>query len=130
MSMEIAGLGTFEVLAFQWGASNSGTLLSGGGGAGKANIQDLSVTKYTDTFSPALMEAITSGQHFQRATLTFAPQSGKSSLVLEVSPVLVTSLAMGGQSADTRLTENLSLGFARFRYSYGQASTESDITKG
>lgn len=41
------------VLAWSWGASNSGTThMGGGGGAGKANVQDLSLTRSTDAQSP------------------------------------------------------------------------------
>ena len=38
-----------DVLAWSWGMSNSGTFHgSGGGGAGKANFQDISFTKYVE----------------------------------------------------------------------------------
>ena len=38
-----------DVLAWSWGVSQSGSFHQGlGGGAGKANFQDLSVTKYID----------------------------------------------------------------------------------
>jgi type VI secretion system secreted protein Hcp len=47
-----------DVLAWSWGMSNSGTAHMGGGaGAGKANIQDVSLTKYVDASSAALMLA-------------------------------------------------------------------------
>ena len=37
------------MLAWSWGVSQSGTMHIGtGGGAGKANVQDLSITKYVD----------------------------------------------------------------------------------
>ena len=50
--------GEIDVLAWSWGASNSGSFhTGGGGGAGKANFQDLSVTKYIDRASTALMLA-------------------------------------------------------------------------
>ena len=131
MSVDIEGLGSFEVLAFSWGASNSGTLhMGGGGGSGKANFQDVSLTKYTDQYSPALMRAIATGQHFSKATLTYTPKGGRSPLVLELSPVLPTSMSLGGSSEETRLTENLTLSFATFRFAYGQASTEFDVAGG
>jgi type VI secretion system secreted protein Hcp len=38
-----------DVLAWSWGMSNSGTThVGGGGGAGKASFQDISLTKYVD----------------------------------------------------------------------------------
>jgi type VI secretion system secreted protein Hcp len=129
MSVEIAGLGSFEVLAFSWGASNSGSMAGSGGGAGKANIQDVSLTKHTDQHSPALLSAVTVGEHFSKATLTFTPPGGRSPLVLEMTPVMVTSVSLGGTSDEMRLTENLTLNFASFRFAYGQASTDFDISR-
>src|SRR6476661_7585126 len=59
-----------DVLAWSWGMSNSGTAHTGGGaGAGKANVQDLSVTKYIDACSPALMLACCKGTHYDDAEL-------------------------------------------------------------
>ncbi|MEP6506288.1 MAG: type VI secretion system tube protein Hcp, partial [Betaproteobacteria bacterium] len=50
--------GEIDVLAWSWGISNSGSAHVGGGaGAGKANVQDLSFTKYIDKSSPDLMLA-------------------------------------------------------------------------
>jgi len=49
---------TIQVLAWSWGVSNSGTFHMGkGGGAGKANFQDISFTKYIDTASCPLISA-------------------------------------------------------------------------
>lgn len=39
-----ADLQTIEVESFSWGASNAGSMSTGGGGAGKVSVQDLSVT--------------------------------------------------------------------------------------
>ena len=45
--------GEIDVLAWSWGVSNSGSAHVGGGaGAGKANVQDLSFTKYIDKSTP------------------------------------------------------------------------------
>jgi type VI secretion system secreted protein Hcp len=126
---EIVGLGTFEVLTFSWGASSSGSLhMGGGGGAGKANFQDLSLTKYVDELSPALIEALAEGRHFTEASLRFAPAKGKSPLVLAMTQVLVTSVSLGGSASESQLTENVTLNFARFRYSYGQSVAGWDIS--
>ena len=47
-----------DVLSWSWGMIQSGTThMGGGGGAGKVNVQDLSITKYVDKSSPILMMA-------------------------------------------------------------------------
>src|SRR2546429_9130450 len=62
--------GEIDVLAWSWGASNSGSAHVGGGaGAGKVNVQDLSFTKFIDKSSPDLMLACCNGKHFDKATL-------------------------------------------------------------
>ena len=45
--------GEIDVLAWSWGGSQAGTTHRGTGGrAGKASIQDLSITKWTDSATP------------------------------------------------------------------------------
>ena len=49
---------TIDVLAWSWGASNSGSAQIGGGaGVGKVNVQDLSFTKFVDKASPDIFLA-------------------------------------------------------------------------
>ena len=60
-----------DLLAWSWGMSNTGTFHSGtGGGAGKANFQDISVTKYIDLASPNLMLYCANGKHVGKGTIT------------------------------------------------------------
>jgi hypothetical protein len=47
-SQDKAHFGDMDVLAWSWGASQSGSLHMGGG-AGKANVQDLTITKYVES---------------------------------------------------------------------------------
>src|SRR5580765_4498302 len=66
-----------DILAWSWGLSNSGTAHVGGGaGAGKVNVQDISVTKYVDSASPKLMLACCSGTHYPEALLTVRKAGG------------------------------------------------------
>jgi type VI secretion system secreted protein Hcp len=59
--------GDIDVLAWSWGMSQSGTThMGGGGGAGKANFQDLSFTKYIDSSTNALMIALAKGTTFRK----------------------------------------------------------------
>ena len=59
------------VLAWSWGMSNSGSAhLGSGGGSGKVNVQDLSLTKYIDVSTPDLMLSSCNGKHIAKAQLT------------------------------------------------------------
>src|SRR4051812_29181186 len=59
------------VLAWSFGASNSGTAHTGGGaGAGKAIFQDLSLTKFIDSNSAGILTSLASGEHYAKIVLT------------------------------------------------------------
>jgi type VI secretion system secreted protein Hcp len=110
-----------DILAWSWGLSNSGTTHQGmGGGSGKANFQDISVTKYVDASSHALLLACATGEHFTKAKLVVR-KAGKTPLeyiLIEMEEVLITSVSTGGSGGEDRLTENISLNFAKIKFSY------------
>ena len=102
--------------------SQSGSMhVGGGGGAGKVNIQDVSLTKYVDKASTNLAdENCCNGEHLKEAILT-ARKAGKDPVdyvVITMTPVLVTSISTGGSDGEDRLTENVTLNFAKLEVSY------------
>lgn len=113
--------GDIDVLAWSWGASNSGSFhQGGGGGAGKANFQDISITKYIDKSSTALMVALAKGSHVPTVKLLVrkAGEGQQKYLEITLTKVLVTSLSTGGSGGEDRLTENVSLNFAEVKFEY------------
>lgn len=113
--------GEIDVLSWSWGMTQSGSMhVGGGGGSGKVNIQDISLTKYVDKASTNLMRACCNGEHLKEAILTVR-KAGKAAvdyMVITMSPVLVSSLSTGGSGGEDRLTENVSLNFAKVKVSY------------
>lgn len=110
-----------DVLAWSWGMSQSGTMHTAtGGGAGKVNVQDLSFTKYVDKASPKLQLACCDGTHYDKATLTVRKAGGKQEEYLKVTmeELIVTSVSTGGSGGEDRLTENVSLNFAKVKVEY------------
>ena len=110
-----------DVLAWSWGLSNSGNAHSGGGGgAGVVHVSDLSFTKYVDAASSGLMVHACTGHHFEKATLTLRKAGGKPMPYYEVimEQVFVTSISTGGSGGEDRLTENVSLNFAKVTVNY------------
>jgi type VI secretion system secreted protein Hcp len=113
--------GDVDVLAWSWGASNSGSFhAGGGGGAGKANFQDLSFTKYLDKASPAILIALAKGSHITTAKLLVrkAGEGQQKYLEITMNKVLVTSVSTGGSGGEDRLTENVTLNFAEVKFEY------------
>ncbi len=110
-----------DVLAWSWGATNSGTMhIGAGGGSGKVNVQDISVTKFVDKASPKLMEAVCEGKHIPECTLVVRKAGGTpvEYLTIIMKECLISSYSTGGSGGEDRLTENLSINFAKFEQKY------------
>ena len=115
-----------DVLAWSWGVSNSGSAHMGqGAGSGKANFQDISFTKYIDLASCAIMDACSLGTHIKEANLIVRKSSGDKKepleyLTMKLETVLVSSYSTGGSGGEDRLTENVTLNFAKVTVLYKQ----------
>ena len=113
--------GEIDVLAWSWGMSQSGSFhAGGGGGAGKASFQDISITKWIDNASAILMLYCANGDHFPSGRLTVR-KAGKKPLeylVIDMEKVMITSVSTGGSGGEDRLTENVSLNFAKCEVKY------------
>lgn len=110
-----------DVLAWSWGMSQSGTTHMGaGGGAGKVSVQDLSITKFVDKGSPALIISCCNGKHYDEGVLTVrkAGETALEYLKITMKEVLVSSISTGGSGGEDRLTENVTLNFAEFKVEY------------
>ena len=110
-----------EVLAWSWGMSQSGTTHTGsGGGQGKVSVQDLSITKYVDKATPFLMLACCNGKHFPEGLLTVrkAGEQPLEYLKIKMEEIIVASIHTGGSGGEDRLTENVTLNFAKVTAEY------------
>ncbi|MGQ0697751.1 MAG: Hcp family type VI secretion system effector [Panacagrimonas sp.] len=121
-----------DILAWSWGMSNSGTFhQGGGGGAGKANVQDISVTKYVDKSSDDIHLACLNGKHYKEATISVRKAGEKpyEYITILMTKVLITSVSTGGSGGEDRLTENISLNFAKVAFNYNQQNEKGGVVK-
>jgi type VI secretion system secreted protein Hcp len=119
-----------DVLAWSWGMSNSGSAQQGSGaGAGKVNVQDLSFTKYIDKSSPDLMLATCNGKHYPQAVLTVrkAGEQPLEYLLITMEEVLISSISTGGSGGEDRLTENVTLNFAKVKVQYKEQTPTGGV---
>ncbi|RDI29499.1 MULTISPECIES: type VI secretion system tube protein Hcp [Pseudacidovorax] len=110
-----------DILAWSWGMSQSGTMhQGGGGGAGKVNMQDISITKYVDSASHALILACCKGTHYDKMTLVVrkAGDNPLEYIKITMEEVIIASVSTGGSGGEDRLTENVSLNFAKVKFEY------------
>ena len=113
--------GEIDVLAWSWGLSQSGTThMATGGGAGKVNVQDISLTKYVDKSSPNLIQYCCNGKHFADALLTVreAGENPLEYLKITLKDLMIAAVTTGGSGGEDRLTVNVTLNFAEFKVEY------------
>jgi type VI secretion system secreted protein Hcp len=119
--------GKIDILAWSWGISQAGSFHSGGGGgAGKANFQDISLTKWIDKASPILQLYCANGDHFAEAKI-IVRKAGKTPLeylTITMKKVLITSVSTGGSGGEDKLTENVSLNFAEVNVKYVEQTAD------
>ncbi len=115
--------GEIDVLAWSWGLTQSGSFhVGGGGGSGKVNINNLSFTKWIDIASPVLLLASSNGDHIPKAVLEVR-KAGKQALpyvIITMEKIIVSSVTTGGSGGEDRLTENVTLNFAKVAFKYVQ----------
>jgi type VI secretion system secreted protein Hcp len=115
--------GAIDVLAFSFGASNSGS--------GKVNVQDLSFTKRVDSTSPLLFRACVTGTHYGSVKLTCARASGdgkpREYLTITLSDVLVSSVSGGGSAGDDGQSENISLNFEKLEMTVRRLNSDGSL---
>lgn len=111
-----------DVLAWSWGVSQSASFHTGsGGGSGKANFQDISLTKFIDIGTTALMSACATGKHIKSGLLTVRKAGGKSPvefIKITMTDCLISSVSTGGSGGEDRLTENISINFGKVKVEY------------
>lgn len=119
-----------DVLSWSWGMSQSGSMHSGGGGgSGKVSVNDLTFTKYVDVASHLLLQCCATGKHLTNAVLTVrkAGEKQQEYLKIHLEEVLVSSVTTGGSGGEDRLTENVTLNFAKFKFEYSPQKADGSL---
>lgn len=122
-----------DVLSWSWGLSQSGSSHTGGGsGSGKVSVQDLHFTKYVDSASPTLQLKCCDGTHVKEAVLVLR-KSGTTPLEylkITFNDLIVSSIQSGGSGSEDRLTESISLNFAKFKTEYTKQKADGSADGG
>ena len=110
-----------DVMSMSWGMSHSGTAQVGGGNSGgKADVHDLSVTKFIDAASPNLMLHCCTAKHFAEIVLTMR-KMGEQPMdycVFTLTDTIITSVQTGGSNHGDQMTESVSFNFAKWKVEY------------
>jgi type VI secretion system secreted protein Hcp len=84
-----------DIKSFTWGASQPGSMASGGGGGvGKASFRDLRVDALIDKAAPAVMKTCISGKHLNKVEISVCKAGGSQIEYTRVTleEVIVTSV--------------------------------------
>ena len=122
-----------EVLSWSWGVSQTGTTAPGGGGGkGKASFHDFNFTHHIDKASPVLMKACATGEHIKDATITVrkAGKGQQEYLIITMTDVLVTSVAMSVSAEGDATMEGVSLAFAKVDLVYKPQKADGSLEPG
>src|ERR1039457_226434 len=92
-----------QLLSFSWGGHNVTSVAgTGGSGAGKVDLSDLSVMKHVDKATTPMWKALVSGTHIKTGVLTAvktgAGPGGKPFLTISLKELFVTSLQISASS--------------------------------
>jgi type VI secretion system secreted protein Hcp len=120
-----------DIQSWGFGATQSGTMHSGGGGgAGKVSVQDIHFTKNVDKASPKLFLSCANGEHIKKAVFV-ARKAGKEQqeyMKITLSDLLVSSHQMGGSSGDRIVpVDQFSLNFAKIEIEYKEQKEDGSL---
>jgi type VI secretion system secreted protein Hcp len=116
-----------HIESFSWGMNQTGAgHTGGGGGAGKVSVHDISVTKFVDKASTALMFACCSGKHISDGLITVrkAGEHPVEYLKIKLTDVLISGVQSAGHGGGDQLTENVTLNFAKFKVEYQEQDSK------
>ena len=123
--------GWIDLVSWNWGAMQSGTMSQGGGGgAGKVSMRDFHFTMRVCKASPKLLEACASGEHFGSATLD-RPQGGQDAAEVPQDQVLRPPrlLVRHGPAGDPLPIDSISLNFAKIEYEYSPQDAKGTLDR-
>jgi len=102
------------------------TVSTGGAGAGNVTCGDITVLKNIDKSSPALIQAVTSGQHIKQAVISFRSinnaKSNADYYVVTLEDILITSIDQTDQPDPAKIVERVSINASTFDFKYQQQS--------
>ena len=123
-------LRAIELISFDWSAENPATVGSatGGAGAGKAKLNQLTVEKRVDSASAALFLRMAAGAHFPSMELFVrrAGTTGQGHLKYRFATVFVTSVSPSG-GAGEEMRERVTFAYGAVAQSYTRMDANGTV---
>lgn len=115
--------GTSSLLSSRPGSPLTSRGGTSGARSGRAEMQDISITKDIDKASPKIALSCTSGAHIREVTLEIRPAGGDSReyLVIEMTNVVIASVTPQSTTGTNRPTESVTFSFEELKWEYRAA---------
>jgi type VI secretion system secreted protein Hcp len=118
-----------DVVSWSWGITQTGSSHVGsGGGAGAADVHDLTITKYVDKASPNIAAFCYTGAPVPKETVLTCIKVGGGTpdkpnkvefiKVTMSGIVMISSFSPAGSGSDERFTETITIHFSQVQYEY------------
>jgi len=124
-----------QIMSWSWGGSQVTSVAgTGGSGAGKVSLSDLSVMTYFDKATPKFFKSLAKGDHIKTGTLTAikAGAEGKPYLKVDLQELFVTSLQVSASSEIPTISVSFSYNEIKIDYStqneQGQVTSTGPVT--
>jgi len=118
-----------QLLSFSWGGSQVTSVAgTGGSGAGRCDLSDLSIMKHLDKSSSQVFKAMISGTHIKTGVLSAvkAGADGKPFLKLSLEELFVTSVQTSASSEVP--SESVSFSYNKIKYEYWTQNDQGILT--
>ncbi len=127
------GQGTIPALTWSFGVSaavsSTGT---GGGGATKASLSDVNITRRADACTPILFEDVVTGRHINKVTIVQQDTAKDDVFTVTLQDVIISSYQIGGDQGSELPTEKVGFNFAKICIADQGTSTKAcwDLSSG
>ena len=120
-----------QLLSWSWGGHNVTSVAgTGGSGAGKVDLSDLTIMKYVDKATTPLFKALVTGQHIKTGVLTAVKTGsgggGKPFITLSLKELYVTSQQISASSEIP--TESVSFSYNEMKHEYSTQNEQGILT--
>lgn len=115
-STDVKHKGEIDLLGWTWGLSELAP--ASGGGSVKVAIGTVSIQKLVNSSSPALLLHAAEGQRIASGVLTTRHASGGEFLLVKMTDVLVSSVAVTALNDANQVAETVALAFGKIEFDY------------
>jgi len=120
-----------QAVSWNWGLDQSASLALASRTGAKVTVHKLTFTHRLDMATPRLMQFCATGRHLKEAFL-YLRRPGKSAapyVVIKLTDVVVSNVALVGGSSSEPTMEEVSLSFGKYQFSY-QPEDEAGMARG